>query len=77
MGVKRDGASPYGALDMAGNVREWVAAPFGSEDAKMTRGGGWSNGVAKFLRASALEGMRPESRSVHVGFRCVADSSSR
>lgn len=73
VGAKLAGASPYGIFDMAGNVREWVAAAYGQEGLRMTRGGSWSNGVAKFLRASAVDGLTPDSRSIHTGFRCVSD----
>lgn len=29
VGTFSDGASPFGVLDMAGNVHEWVADPYG------------------------------------------------
>jgi len=66
VGSKPAGASPYGALDMAGNVLEWV------EENGVLRGGGWS-GIAGFnIPATRLPGgpMLPL-----YGFRCARDGS--
>lgn len=58
------GASPCGALDMAGNVYEWT-----SGDA--VRGGSYLSGPDE-LRCSARMPMHPEARDPYVGFRVVA-----
>jgi formylglycine-generating enzyme required for sulfatase activity len=79
------GASPYGALDMAGNVMEWTStwfdaypnAPtvqpdFGKKTLKVVRGGGTRSGnmLAQTWYRSVN---RPLSRTMWVGFRCVKD----
>jgi len=80
-----DGASPYGALDMIGNVREWVADwydddyyqrgsgrnPKGPNSGKyrVLRGGSW--GDTPGARTSARYWVNPRNRSVGDGFRCV------
>jgi formylglycine-generating enzyme required for sulfatase activity len=80
-----NGASPYGALDMAGNVFEWVADwydpiyyksapsrnPSGpsSGGAKVLRGGSW-NDIQDYARA-ANRGYMPVSRDNYIGFRCA------
>jgi len=83
------GASPYGVLDMAGNVWEWVndwydagyygSSPYANPPGpnsgidRVSRGGGWHNG-AMHIRTALRLGVYPSYRDVGVGFRCVSAS---
>ena len=80
------GASPYGALDMAGNVCEWVADwydagyyrvspasnPAGpsSGQDRVLRGSGWLTGSSAANSAYRLS-YDPAVRHHNIGFRCV------
>jgi eukaryotic-like serine/threonine-protein kinase len=80
------GASPYGALDMAGNVKEWVADwyeadyylqappvnPTGPADGsyQVLRGGSWFTSM-NIARSTSRAGSLPTASSYDFGFRCA------
>jgi hypothetical protein len=60
------GLSQYGALDMAGNVKEWSASAIGAKKAIL--GGGWNESSYTF---GELDGREPFERDETFGFRCA------
>ena len=60
------GLSQYGALDMAGNVKEWSVSAVGSKRAIL--GGGWNEPSYMF---AVLDAAEPFERRATFGFRCA------
>ena len=83
------GASPYGVMDMAGNVFEWTSSWYGeinfsdqktlkfpeSGTDRVMRGGSWSDDEDEFgcMRGDYRAKYSPDSRSRDVGFRLAGD----
>lgn len=72
VGTYPAGASPYGLLDMAGNVLHWTATP-ADGDAVIVKGSAWT-AFAGLGRGAALDRRPRAARDVLVGFRCAADA---
>lgn len=60
------GASPWGCLNLAGNVAEWTQEGFVA--------GGSSNSNPTQVRCAARELREPAYRSFDIGFRCAAEA---
>ena len=61
-----NGPTPYGAFDMAGNVREWCSNEI--QGGRLVRGGAWDDNTYMFGELSRAPAM---DRSAKNGFRCA------
>jgi len=85
VGQKPLGASPYGALDLCGNIWEWVSDWYGSYDpealdnptgpamgtARIVRGGPWYSNSVSYFRAADRQQTVPTVADFTLGFRCA------
>jgi formylglycine-generating enzyme required for sulfatase activity len=67
------GASPYGALDMAGNVWEWVDARYPGDPSRRVLKGGSCCSTFLLPRAANRVGYAPNYRDADIGFRCASN----
>jgi formylglycine-generating enzyme required for sulfatase activity len=72
VGTYTTGASPYGVLDMAGNVLQWTATPAGDGE-MIVKGSAWE-AFAGVGRGASLDKRTKTQGFVLVGFRCAGDS---
>jgi formylglycine-generating enzyme required for sulfatase activity len=81
VGAHVGGASPYGVLDMSGNVEEWVADWYADSVSELSpragashvlRGGGWLSTPSSARTTSRNWGSVREA-GPNVGFRCARD----
>jgi cephalosporin-C deacetylase-like acetyl esterase len=63
---RNQGLSQYGALDMAGNVKEWSISPTSTKRAIL--GGSWNESSYTFMQLDAED---PFERLATFGFRCA------
>ncbi len=86
VGSKPAGASWVGALDMSGNVRQWVSTlykpyPYNKDDGResttdtsgdrVLRGGAWNYAEPDNLRTATRDHNIPSFAGPNVGFRCA------
>ena len=76
VGSYPQGQSPYGAMDMIGNVWEWCLSPWGKEGEdvggytyRVFRGGAWNVSNPEHLSPTDRYGHPPRGRLNDVGFR--------
>jgi len=89
VGSYQGDVSPYGVLDMSGNVSEWTAdwyhaypdSDYSSKDFgenfKVVKGAAWGGeghyALKLFQRGAYRYNLKPESQHEDLGFRCAAD----
>jgi formylglycine-generating enzyme required for sulfatase activity len=74
VGSHQDGASPYGLLDMAGNVWEWTSTEYPPGE-RVLRGGSFASPGLAWARCTMRSHSRPVRRQAHIGFRVARGSS--
>jgi len=88
VGSRPNGASWVGAMDMSGNVWEWVSSLYGAypydendenisdnSNVRVLRGGSWDYVFTALLRAPIRSRYYPVDVGLNGGFRCIRSYS--
>ncbi len=85
VGYYPQGASPYGCVDMAGNIEEWTSSAYSAYPGStlslpqagsiVLRGGCWNDG-GELARCASRRGVSPDLRGSALGFRVVRSESA-
>jgi formylglycine-generating enzyme required for sulfatase activity len=87
VGSYPDGAGPYGAYEMVGNVAEWVydwydAYPNGNTNNagygqinRVVRGGWWETSSSRYATSLRRDAKPPLSSYYYIGFRCAMSAT--
>jgi len=81
VGKFKDGETPDGLQDMAGNLWEWTSSPWcvypdeacGNESEFVIRGGGFKSYQSRTFEATSREALGRKEATETVGFRCAND----
>jgi formylglycine-generating enzyme required for sulfatase activity len=75
VGSCRNGASPFGVLDMAGNILEWTSSArrAGMRLFRAVKGAAYTDGSGQLARCAGIQYLLPETAEPYLGFRCVKD----
>jgi formylglycine-generating enzyme required for sulfatase activity len=75
VGTHTSGASPFGVLDMAGNVLEWTSSArrSGGRLFRALKGACFLDGSPELSRCASLQYLPPDTSAPHIGFRCVKE----
>lgn len=74
VGSRKQGQSPYGVMDMAGNVWEWTSSSRKGDTSYIILKGGSFFENRRFATTTYSLGSIPDDSKQYIGFRCVKDA---